>query len=358
MNLHLQYITIFVIFATIATLCSETTLLQTLRYLNEEAVDISYVKPLKHKHSFVANLPLQINSIELSNNTALLKMRVVYFLNTKVNSRFTEWMHHQFSTLPEVDEIHVVADSLHCHNDTRLQGSVDWLRGYRSGRYSDESLFVDCHDDPVETYEYHGIKKLWDLGQQYSGRNDIAIYFHARGTSRFPSFQKYVRKSLTFPTGHKIWRLTQLVFSRAAMERTKEAFALFPGVDRAGFDCSSVNGFGWVWYNFMYMRGSYLNKVEEPLLTTRRHYYENWSARWGLPAQENGSHSEQRDDKDFEKVMNDDSLCYALSANYFPRHANLGHAFVAHPKMKLSRYKHYTAPTMSSPESPTMSSVE
>lgn len=357
MNLHLQYITFFVICATIATLCFETTLLQTLRYLNEK-VEISYIKPLKYRHSFVTNLPLQINSVGLSNSTALLKMRVVYFLNTKVNPRYIEWVRQQFMTLSEVDEIHVVVDAHHCHNNTKLQHSMDWLRGYRSGRYSDESIFVDCHDDPVETYEYHGIKKVWELGQQYPGRNDITLYFHARGTSRFPSFQKYVRRSKKFPTGHKVWRLTQLVFGRANMERTKEAFALFPGVDKAGLDCSSVNGYGKVWYNFMYLRGSYLNKLEEPLLTKRRHYYENWSANWGLPAQENGALSEERDRKEFEKVMNDDSLCYALSANYFSRHANLGNAFKAHLKMKLSTYKHYIAPKMSSPEPATMSSKE
>jgi len=49
------------------------------------------------------------------------------------------------------------------------------------------------------------------------------------------------------------------------IELIKEIFTIFPIIDKIGY-CSG--GIGWIWYNFWYVRGSYINKVEMPIKTT------------------------------------------------------------------------------------------
>jgi len=60
------------------------------------------------------------------------------------------------------------------------------------------------------------------------------------------------------------------------VEKIKEIFTIFPKIDKIGI---FSGGCGWLWTNFWYARGSYNNRVEHPLNTDRRHYYEDWLAR-------------------------------------------------------------------------------
>jgi uncharacterized alpha/beta hydrolase family protein len=57
------------------------------------------------------------------------------------------------------------------------------------------------------------------------------------------------------------------------IHRIYNIYSTFPTIDKIGM---SAGGCGWIWYNFWYARGSYLCQVEKPVLTARRHYYENW----------------------------------------------------------------------------------
>lgn len=36
---------------------------------------------------------------------------------------------------------------------------------------------------------------------------------------------------------------------------------------------------GFVWYNFFWVRDSYVRRLLEPIITPRRHYYEDWLGR-------------------------------------------------------------------------------
>jgi hypothetical protein len=67
-----------------------------------------------------------------------------------------------------------------------------------------------------------------------------------------------------------------------------------------------------VWYNFWYARGSYLNTVEQPIITERRHYYEDWLARSGLPPQEDAPYALERDLGLYPRTASPPDSCYAL----------------------------------------------
>eukprot|EP01038_Epipyxis_sp_PR26KG_P007276 gene7276-9918_t len=56
-----------------------------------------------------------------------------------------------------------------------------------------------------------------------------------------------------------------------------DKFQKNPQLHKAGYGCSPA---GWVWFNFMWVRASYyLHHVVCPVITPRRHYYEDWIAR-------------------------------------------------------------------------------
>ncbi len=68
-----------------------------------------------------------------------------------------------------------------------------------------------------------------------------------------------------------------------------------------------------MWYNFWYARGSYLRTVEQPIVTTRRHYYEDWLARSGLPPQEGAPSVPERDLSQYPHTLFPYAYsCYAL----------------------------------------------
>jgi hypothetical protein len=44
-------------------------------------------------------------------------------------------------------------------------------------------------------------------------------------------------------------------------------------INKVSLACSSK---GWGWYNFFWVKGSYLKNCIEPIKTTNRYYYESW----------------------------------------------------------------------------------
>ena len=169
------------------------------------------------------------NNIEKRNQ---ITIRAVYFINTKVNPNYGEWIHHQFTTFGHgpVREIYLVADAISCANETSLHEAFAWLKQTRG---KETRIYLDCHDDPVETYEYHGIQRVWELGQRHHGDNDVAVYFHAKGVTHGSTWKNY-----TNGDHHELSQLTDHVFSQPAMDRVVDAFRLFPSVLMAGEDCA------------------------------------------------------------------------------------------------------------------------
>lgn len=56
-----------------------------------------------------------------------------------------------------------------------------------------------------------------------------------------------------------------------------------------------------------------MNTVEQPIVTTRRHYYEDWLARSGLPPQEGAPYAPERNLVLYPHIQSPDAYCcYAL----------------------------------------------
>ena len=121
-------------------------------------------------------------------------------------------------------------------------------------------------------------------------RKTVFLYFHTktmvnhgRHTTR-PEAEAQMFRGTIVP-----WRDAITVFQRNA---TVTRIGMFP-----------ADG-GWMWVNFWWARGSYLQTVPEPIRTTRRHYYEDWLARVYDPSTENSTEPGR---------MRGCGTCYALN---------------------------------------------
>jgi hypothetical protein len=109
-------------------------------------------------------------------------------------------------------------------------------------------------------YEYHGIKKVYDLALKH--KDKLFIYFHSKGMvfhkeneSRNEIEEKLTKNTL------KDWENKILIFKNNSKIHK---LGLYPS-DK-----------GFIWFNFWWARGEYINRLEEPIITEDRYYYEIW----------------------------------------------------------------------------------
>lgn len=107
--------------------------------------------------------------------------------------------------------------------------------------------------------EYPGIQKVWQLANEHPGRKSIIVYFHGKGLTHGPKpfwmgFDAVIR-----PWYHILDLL-----------KRKES------INKVGWASSR---FGWVWWNYWYVRASYARRCVEPTESPRRYYYEEWLGR-------------------------------------------------------------------------------
>ena len=188
----------------------------------------------------------------------------VYFINCKLNPNFDTWIMGQAGKWPSHLDLYIEATSKNCDQEKKLHAAVELLKSSRKHSVTQ----LNCHtDQDIETHEYHGIHKAWQLGQLHSRKEDVIFYFHAKGITHrenFTSFEKVDKNNA---------RATMRVIQSTDLVR--EVFDLFPTVAKVGISYSLRHG--WIWYNYWYARGSYIHKMEEPRLEpTNRYYYENW----------------------------------------------------------------------------------
>ena len=195
---------------------------------------------------------------------------VVYFVNCKIHNGYGGWMEEQLKYVPENTLLKIVAVSSKCKEEKILYETFKKVLGNRTNPNS--STLLECHDevDDEPTFEYYGIRAMWEVGQMRPHRNTVVFYFHSKGLTHWNTIEEYKQNDPLFS-------LNEITLGQ--VDRVFEAFDLFPEINKAG---ARVAGNGWVWYNFMFARGSYLKRVEEPILTGRRHYYEDWIGRTNL----------------------------------------------------------------------------
>lgn len=106
-------------------------------------------------------------------------------------------------------------------------------------------------------HEYRPLLKLWELSKVNNKSTDLFLYFHSKDITRCDECDVSGNLYLLIKEFDKI----------------KDIYNTFPTIDKIGFKCSNI---GFCWFNFWWTRGSYIDKIEKPLLIERRHYYEDW----------------------------------------------------------------------------------
>jgi hypothetical protein len=119
---------------------------------------------------------------------------------------------------------------------------------------------------PLNRFEYPGILALWELAQyaipRQDAHNHVVLYFHSKEMINHKN-----------APGRGFWngRLSRVVVRD--WRRIVARFAADPGVNKAGYHVSEL---GWVWWNFYWVRASYLLQLTRPTVSSYRHYYEFW----------------------------------------------------------------------------------
>jgi hypothetical protein len=164
---------------------------------------------------------------------------IVYFINCLVNNNYFDWLVNQMDLIKDFKGKIYVISTIKKEAELAFREKIAEL-------YS--NVTIECYYE--NEFEYRGILKVWELGKIYNKRHDIILYFHAKGTSHHPNYD-YNRND----PYNIILKNIDLI---------KEIFSIFPPIDKIGY-CSG--GTGWIWYNFWYARGSYINLVEKPIKT-------------------------------------------------------------------------------------------
>lgn len=123
--------------------------------------------------------------------------------------------------------------------------------------WRDDKVCIFFHFE--NSYEYEGIKKIYELGEK-NDDDTLLLYFHSKGISKNDS-NEYLH---IFNSVIMEWKWNLFLFQHIL------------NINKIGCICSDN---GWIWYNFWWVRSSYIKKLEIPVKTTRRHYYEDWLSR-------------------------------------------------------------------------------
>jgi len=121
---------------------------------------------------------------------------------------------------------------------------------------------IKFHED--NKYEYFGIKKLYDLAK--SEPNKYYLYLHSKGMFNYDNINERHIYEKTLTRGSIVYHKKVLeIFTN---NKNISKIALFP---------SNLHNQNFIWLNFFWSKGTYLNTCEDPKITDDRYYYERWS---------------------------------------------------------------------------------
>jgi len=215
--------------------------------INKNTKMIHYKK--KYNHLIKANLYNNVIIPNVDPSIIPYNIYIVYYINTFTNTNYFEWLVNQINIVIKMNAIQIyIMATISKENEILFRQKVLAIF---------PNVIIECNY--TNLYEYPGILKVWELGQLYSNSNDIVLYFHSKGVTHHTSYKYNMNDSYNVILKN--------------IDKIKEIYTIFPYIDKIGY---SVSKWGWIWYNFWYARLSYINKVEKPIITTRRHYYEDW----------------------------------------------------------------------------------
>jgi len=289
----------------------ESSMKKEITYITDEVStwkgDGAYY--IKRKYVHLSRCPMPANWSKYATWRGTYTLYLVYFVNCKIHDGYGEWMLAMVKSVPADATLEIVATSRSCKAEAMLYQNYETIATTRSG-----VTLLECHDEgEIETFEYHGIRKAWEIGQLSPERETVIGYFHSKGLTHARTYKDWLNLK------GKDWKIPKTLDKEvmSKTDRVFESFDLFPWIDKAG---ATSGGNGWIWWNFWFARGSYLQEVPEPIITSRRLYYEDWLGRFSLKSSRN-AHPSMRSENRTGRP-NVIFSCYSLAGV-----ANMGYFF-------------------------------
>jgi len=189
---------------------------------------------------------------------------IVYFINTYTNTNFKYLLQSQMEDLLDTN---IMDTGAKLYIEVCCFEKDNFLINYLIKRIFPKNyhhnIVISCHNE--NNHEYYGINRVWELSQKNPINN--TLYFHAKGISR----NTFSRENNRDKTGSRLFDIV--------IKPWKKVLSIFnnnPNIDKIGTSFSNV---GFIWWNFFWIRGSYCVRLEKPIKTNRRHYYEDWTSR-------------------------------------------------------------------------------
>ena len=203
----------------------------------------------KYQHTFEHELRLDIQ------NYQNYQFYIVYYINCELNPNYFEWIENNLKEIQHFHaEVYLIA-TINPEHETELKNKCQHLN-------------IVIQTNSTNLFEYPGILKVWELSNKHNKPTDIILYMQSKGITHEPNYNKHFMSK-------GVW--TDILKDPCLIT---EIFDIFPTIDKIG---ARAGGIGWIWFNFWFARGSYLCQVEKPIITSRRHYYEDWLARITKP---------------------------------------------------------------------------
>jgi len=131
----------------------------------------------------------------------------------------------------------------------------------------------------VNQWEYPGIKRMWDIAHKDADpENAVILYFHAKGIWHpdAPLLGNTTRSGANLMLTNVVLRPWRSVLGEFQVVKNSNNEPLMKA-------CYIVSGQGYCWYNFAYVRASYVKKLVTPIVTDNRLYYEFYLSKLAIP---------------------------------------------------------------------------
>ena len=129
-----------------------------------------------------------------------------------------------------------------------------------------KGLNYEFFTESVNTYEYPGIKKIYDISKE--NPDSICLYMHSKQLGHSNVMENH--------RGH-----TEMVCTQNTLkpwQKVMEYFRLYSQINKA---CLFPSEEGFSWFNFWWARTNYIATCNEPTIEEDRYYYERWLGEQG-----------------------------------------------------------------------------
>jgi hypothetical protein len=182
---------------------------------------------------------------------------IVYFIYINPDRNWKLILENQMKDLKEVNilednKLFVVISSSDDNNTFEAINIINTIfLGYNHN--------IEFTFEKNNLFEYSGIKKVYELA--LINPNKILIYFHSKGMVFHENKGRNKQENILTKTLFNSWNKTLSIFNKNN------------NINKIGLLPSDFNG---VWFNFWWASSNYINKLEEPIITENRYYYELW----------------------------------------------------------------------------------